>query len=300
MSSPVTFTVTPYLSGAAAFVAWAGGISAALDSAGLARQADTGAVTSWGAQAQPSSGTAPYFEIRKLAAPATGACPVYIKLSYGTNTSSTFNPMLLVSTGTGTDGAGNLTGPGSTVAPISLIPVGSDNAPRTCYATYDGDGFMLFHSLESATTRFLLVVDRQRRPSDGVAAPYTGFPNTGYLRMSFPNTTLSALVVDGTSGGAASTLRVPPAVIPRTVTTTTTMVNAAGKTTFLPYIIATRQGTYFSKMLLACPIVDTQIGMDMPISFLGATRTYRGFGSIWSGTDALGNTGIGCAFWWSD
>lgn len=300
MSSPVTFTVTPYLSGDPAFVAWAGGISAALDSAGLARQADTGAVTSWGAQTRPTPGTAPYFEIRKLATPATGACPVYIKFSYGTNNGSTVYPMLLVSTGTGTDGAGNLTGPGSGVAPISVVPAGADNAPRTCYATYDGDGFVLSHSLEAAATRFLVVVDRQRRPADGVAAPYTGFPNTGYMRTEYGASSGTASIFVDSVTGAVSLQRAHPAVIPRTVTLTTTMVNAAGKTTFLPYIIATRQGTYFSKMLLACPIADTQTGMDMPISFLGATRTYRALGSLWGGTDALANPGMGCAFWWSD
>ena len=298
MTSPVTFTVTPYVTNGPTFVAWAGGISAALDSAGLARQADTGVVTSWSAQALPSTSTAPYFEIRKLAAPATGACQVYIRMAYGLGPGT--RPTLWISTGTGTDGAGNLTGPGSAIAPANIIPDSSDNALRTCYATCDGDGFMLFHSLESATTRFLLVVDRQRRPADGVAAPYPGFPDTGYMRLSFPITSVSTLVVDGTSGGAASLLRVPPAVIPRTVAAATTMVNAAGQTTFIPYVIATRQGSYFAKMLLAVPLLDTQIGIDMPISHLGATRTYRALGSTFVGVDVQANLGMACAIWWED
>lgn len=297
MTSPVTFTVTPYATNDATFRSWAGGISAALDSAGLARQNDTGAVTSWAAQTRPASGTTPYFEIRKLDDPATGACPVYIKLEFGMI--NTQVPSFYVSTGTGTDGAGNLTGPGSAIAPVNLVPNGNDSLARTCHATCDGDGFVLFHSLESSTTRFLLVVDRQRRPDDGAAAPYSGFPDTGYMRLCF-GATSTTVVVDATPGGVASTLTRHPAVMPRVVNAVTTMVNAAGQTTFVPYVIATRQGSYFSKMLLAVPLLDTQIGMDMPISYLGDTRTYRALGSTYVGVDVQGNPGMACAFWWED
>lgn len=298
MTSPVTFTIVSNPGSDAAYNAWAGAISNALDSIGVTKVADTGAVASWGAVVRPTSGTAPHFEIRKLDTPATGACPVYIRLNYGIGAAA--NSLILeVSTGTGTNGAGVLTGPGSEIAAVRVTPAATDFTARTCYATSDGDGFVLFCSLESASVRFLIAVDRQRRPADGVAAPYPGFPDTGYMRLTF-GATSTTVVVDATPGGVASTMNRHPAMIPRTVSAATTMVNAAGQTTFIPYVIATRQGSYFAKMLLAVPLLDTQLGMDMPISYLGDTRTYRALGSTYVGVDVQANPGMACAFWWED
>lgn len=297
--SSTTFTITPHSANSAGFVAWASGVSAALDAVGLTRQNDTGVVTSWGAQTLPSINTLPYFEIRKLDAPLTGACPVYIRIAYGAANPTTI-PAIQVSTGTGTDGAGNLTGPGSTVAPVTITPTGSgsDNNARTCYAACDGHGFVLFLSLESVTLRCLLVVDRQRRP-DGTAQPNPGFPNTGYTRILHQVSTNSTITVDPVSGTVTSLNRVQAAT-GRAITAATSMLNAAGEMTMFPVGIVNRQGSYVSKMLLAYPVADAALGMDIPLSFLGATRTYRPFGNLFGGADTYASTGMTLAMWWSD
>lgn len=295
----VAVTYTPYIVNQAGWIAWCQAVSGALDTIGLTKVADTGAVMAWTTQTKPAaSGSQPFFEIRRLSNPQTGAPPVYIRLNYGTSSSSSSYPALTIQTGTGTDGAGNLTGAGSSVAAIHTFTNG-ENASRTLYASSDGDGFVLVHAVDSTTTiRGIVCVDRQRR-SDGVAAPNSGWPNTGYMRFVSTTGAASVLFADPVAN-EANTVSKLPAITGRTLASNTPMVNASNEMTMWPILSPNRQGLYNCKMALVYCVADANVGTDMATPFLGATRTYRTLGDRFSSQDINNSSGATLAIWWSD
>lgn len=289
----------PYANTQAQYNAWAGAISAALDTIGLTRVADTGVIASWGAQTKPSIGTQPHYEIRRLAAPQTGAPAVYIRLNYGISSSSASYPALAIATGTGTDGAGNLTGPGSTVAAVLCTPGLGEQVTRLFYASSDGDGFIMAHAIDStALMRGYAIVDRQRR-ADGVAAPNSGWPNIGYMRAVATTTFPNVLFVDPVSGDLNTVTKLP-AITGRTLATNTSMVNSVTEMTMWPVFSPNRQGLYMCKMALVYPAADANVTTDLVTSFLGASRTYRALGDRFINQDINGSAGATIAMWWSD
>lgn len=296
----VAVSYTPYLGTQAQWIAWCQAVSGALDTIGLTKVADTGAVASWTTQTKPAtSGLQPFFEIRRLSAPQTGAPAVYMRFNYGTGASSSVYPGLTIQTGTGTDGAGNLTGPGSTIAATYVTANNGENATRVLYAASDGDGFILAHAVDSALAmRSYVAVDRQRR-ADGVAAPNSGWPNIGYMRAIVTTTTPTVVFVDPVSGDVLTVTKMP-AVTGRTLATNTSMVNSANEMTMWPILSPNRQGLYNFKMALVYPVADANLGTDLVTNFLGANRTYRALGDRFSQQDANNSPGATIAMWWSD
>lgn len=303
MSSPVSAPITPTASTQAQWQAWANAISAALDSAGVPRVVEGGAVASaaaWLSVTKPGVNTAGGFELRKLADPPSGGCPVYIRLVFGVGSLSTV-PTLTIQTGTGTDGSGALTGPGSAVAAQGCFGSGTEATVRGLYVTYDGDGLVIVHAYDASVTalRGLVVVDRQRNAT-GTAAPNSGWTNTGYMRLINSNSATTVLTADPVSGDVLTSTRTP-AIAGRTLSAGQSMVSASGDLTLFPVLIPTRQGLYTSKMLLAYPSVDANVNTDITGQVhLGSARTYRALGGQFTNMDAALQSTVGAAIWWGD
>lgn len=305
MPSPVATTVTPSAGATSTFNTWAQAVSSALTEAGVAIVPGvTGAVT-FPVGTVPAANTAPHFEIRKLAAPQSGAPEVYIRLEYGRGGAS--GPLLRVQVGTGVNtGTGALTGPGSEVAAANVLPTANsaDATSRTMWCTYDGDGFALVHAIESTNFRAVLVVERQRRP-DGVAAPNSGWPNIGFSRLINNNNHLHVdpvAVAPGAStpGISFATTRIP-AIVARTLIAGASMRNAALDSTVFPLFLPNRQGLYNSKMMVAIPSIDGPLNTTISVTHLGGvSRTYRCAGNGFTSYDHMVNAGVSFAIWWSD
>jgi hypothetical protein len=110
----VTNTLTPTNASDATFRAWGSGIAAKLAAAGLVQTADTGQIN-WTTVLTPAAvSTAQGYEIWRLDDALHATAPIYIKIEYGSGITSAANPGLWFTFGTGSNGAGTLTGPIST------------------------------------------------------------------------------------------------------------------------------------------------------------------------------------------
>jgi hypothetical protein len=109
----VTTTLTPTNATDAQFRAWGSAIGVKLAAAGLVQNGDTGQIN-WTTVLTPgAANTAQGYEIWRFADSLQASAPIYFKIEYGSGTVAG-NPGLWFTFGTGTDGAGTMTGPIST------------------------------------------------------------------------------------------------------------------------------------------------------------------------------------------
>lgn len=289
-----TANISAIVADDAAFTAWGSGISALLTAVGVSKTSDTGQVSWASTVTRPAGSTLPYYEIRKLSDPLSGASPVYLKVSYG-STTSVSRAGISFQVGTGSDGSGTLTGLTSVIADTYT----SDTGSSLSWAASDGHGFVFSYAI-SSTKRYVIAVDRQRRP-DGVAAPVAGQPNTGFMRAwCQPSVSSSYVTIDPVAAAVnngGSRLAIPTGIA---VTSATSFVADEGSARTFPLWIVTLQGSYASKMLIGVPMSDFPAGMEFPVAHLGASRTYVSMGSQFPNYDAHGNTGMSIALWKED
>lgn len=110
----VTNSLTPTNATDATFRAWGSGISAKLLAAGFVQTADTGQIN-WTTVLTPAAISTPQgYEIWRFADTLQATAPIYFKIEYGSGITAAANPGLWFTFGTGSNGAGTLTGPLST------------------------------------------------------------------------------------------------------------------------------------------------------------------------------------------
>ncbi len=128
-----SFTTTAKLN------AWALALSTAIKAVGLTQTADTGQVT-WGAIAHPgATNTKVGYEVYRFNDSIQSASPIYFRLDYGTGSATSgANPCTWLTVGTGSDGAGNITGTaaGMAVAQANTAATASTNTATTVGASY--------------------------------------------------------------------------------------------------------------------------------------------------------------------
>lgn len=155
------------------FKAWGSAISAAIAAMGWVQTADTGQVNWSTIAAIPSSNYV--YEIWKPAdALQTGATQFFLKMQYGF---STTRVAMQATLGTGTDGAGNLTGYTTSALPLlsTSNTANQGSTPYECDFSGDVDrlGMMLWRNSGSQFARALLAIERTKATdgtdsSDGV------------------------------------------------------------------------------------------------------------------------------------
>lgn len=118
---------------------WGSAISAALVASGLTVTADTGQIN-WTTVTHPGAiNTKAGYEIYRFNDSLQGANPIYFRIDYGTGAAASgTNPCTWMTVGTGSDGAGNITGTaaGMTVLQGNLSTVASSNTAMTVGAAY--------------------------------------------------------------------------------------------------------------------------------------------------------------------
>lgn len=141
-----SFTNTPIdHTSDAGFRAWGSELSGQLTSVGttsscLTQTADTGQIN-WTTVTRPGANTAGGYEIWQLTDSLGISSPIYLKIEYGTG-STTTAPGMWVTVGTGTNGAGTLTG--STSTRYSCQRNGAPTSTVLSYANYvsNSEGFV--------------------------------------------------------------------------------------------------------------------------------------------------------------
>lgn len=161
---------------------WAQGVHDAFASCGLVQTADTGqAVISeleW-----PASGTSAVagYELWTF---DDGLAPVVIKVEYARAGNSGGSPAVGITVGTGSDGAGAVTGIMFPRAFSSTINSAGDSAEFPSYASGDGSSINIaaWPGAVSSPARWFLSIERQR--------DLNGDPLSGGLLIAFTNATL--------------------------------------------------------------------------------------------------------------
>ena len=124
------------------YKAWVSSFSEALTEVGFPKSADTGQLDIGAISSVPAAGTPSGYEVRYLDDSLHGTAPLYVKIEYGTGDAGC--PGLWITAGTGSDGAGTLTGIwagrkdcGFSAAPRNLV--------FTCYAcATEGAAWIVF------------------------------------------------------------------------------------------------------------------------------------------------------------
>lgn len=202
---------------AANMQAMASFISSGLQDFGWVKTADTGQCNPATLPAPTTAGQVVGFEIFRMADPLQGVAPVFMKLSYGCAVGNYYFA-LTVEIGTGTDGAGAITGG---IFGPRLIPSQSNGAANACYLTADSSRFGLAYCSGGPSHSFSVWVERTKQSSgldasDGVLVftssnaglssqycPFTGY--TIGLRTQF-----NLATPPGASGATAPNMYVWP------------------------------------------------------------------------------------------
>lgn len=137
-----SFTAKPSSSTDALFRDWGSKLSAAIQSVGLVKTDDTGQIN-W-STVTIGTGIRGY-EIFRFNDTLQSSAPIFIKIEYGHQTSTTTYVLFRTTVGKGTDGAGNITG----VLHSSLANYNGGHDATTDYVSYvsSGDGSMLNFAL---------------------------------------------------------------------------------------------------------------------------------------------------------
>lgn len=222
MSYAATTTLAPDMTSDATFRLWGSGISSKLNSMGVVQTGDTGQIN-WTTVTRPiATNTSAGYEIWRFADTLQSSVPVYIRIEYG-SAASTSIPGLWITIGSGSDGAGNLTG---RVNVRNQITINTSNViPQTCVFSGDTNriGVGLFTS--AASTAMAFFIERTKN-TDGSNSSlgifYSAYSNVGNAFTQFIPGATPVLVgvansnlqppVGATSGAFGSDTAVYPAL----------------------------------------------------------------------------------------
>lgn len=292
-----TFTSDPTNSNQTTWRAALSPIDTALAAVGMVQTADTGQIN-WSTVTRPAAsfGVAGY-TMWRFPDTLHATVPLYLKLTYGVGNGTAVN-RVWAEIGTATDGAGNLTGPGSTATSgfASLVAFAGSTtsaAGSDCYVACDGSGLVINMWANAPTSQgAMLVVDRFR-DATGAAMP------AGAMLITKSSAAVLGETIIADYGATTATYAAAMfAIIPATLTVGVTFLRSGIVRTF-PYQAATDE-IYTTKMVLTYAAADLGAGTLEVTDFLGAPRTYRAHGVFQGRCDVVGQTSASVLSWWSD
>jgi hypothetical protein len=263
----------------AAIRSWAGEISATFTAGGWVQTSDTGQTASSALTGSPGVNTSSGYQIWRMAdSLQTGASTVFLKLEYGEG-ASTSSPSIWITLGTGSDGAGNITGAilartqitaGSGTSSSSITTYGSATTSRVSWVYGNSSGHLLF-SIERTkdasgndTNEGLLVLGSAQ------ANAILTVKINQYLR--FTNNTLLSSTAMGTAVPSGATW--------------------ADGSNFGVSPVRFFNGTPSNPCIswLAYLNGDTAQGVSLPVQIFGVTRTFMPLGNASIQTVASANS----------
>jgi len=129
-------SVAPYNTTDALFRDWGSQLSAAFETLGFTKTADTGQID-WATVLHPTANNQMMgYEIRQFTDDLQAQTPVIVKVEYGSGTNGASNIGLTLTVGKASDGIGNLIG--SAASPIWIYTSGGSNDAKPFYVSSDG------------------------------------------------------------------------------------------------------------------------------------------------------------------
>lgn len=280
----------------ATFRAWAQAVSNGIAAAGLVKTADTGQVD-WTAGTQTRAGAsgAVYYEIWRFTDALQATRPVFIKVIYNGNGSTTSGGVLGFQIGYSTNGAGAFTGNYTAVSGQRSTGL-SSAVPVQC--TFASDGSYLTLALGSApgganTCQAILVVDRTRN-TDGSANGDGVYCLIGPSPASSASCTLIwAMASAAKTWANGLNVLFPAEQVQNNGLSTTVSTGVVGTDVqvfphqpFAPYAEAAALGC------IGVWVADIPIGTLFAVTLAGATHTYLALGTY------VGNMGFSAGGAW--
>lgn len=278
------------------FRAWGSEFSGALGAIGLTQAADTGQVN-WTTVTRPASAGDGGYEIWRYNDTAQASAPIFLKFFYGTRATSA--PRVGIQIGTGSDGAGNLTGPTSALRYINGSFVGDAATASTnyisnfCYAL--GTLSIIWKIGVSTNTGFFSL----SRSCDNTGAQ----TNVGWVCLSYGTATTSTIISHQSYNFSSNSFTVEQSST--SAITHIIILPSATATTFVGSDAQVYLG--FSRFprvqpFMSCVAVKTvEFGADSTFTCqpVGATsRTYLNPGSFFSSTSFVNASGYNLAILW--
>lgn len=277
----------------ATFQAWTQAIHNALLAVGLVQTTDTGQVSF----ATASRAAGAQYAVYRFSDSLQSTAPVYLRVGYGTG--STTNAQIVLSLGTGTNGAGTLTGSYTTTA-SSRGSAGGSATPVPCYFSSDGSYLTMALGLGGgglSTNLLTFVADRTRNAdgspnSDGlyaVSAPVSSgagqctalrFSGTPQIGRNWVSGTNAAFPCD------AGVLATPAGGSPASGVAGTDLM-------LFPHLPYCGELEYPALAALGIFGADATVGTTFSATVGGAAHTYLATGSWTIGMGfAIGNSSV--------
>jgi hypothetical protein len=285
----------------ATFRAWGSDFSAKLALAGLVKATDTGQIN-WATVTRPSANsTAAGYEIWKFGDTLQATAPIFIKLEYGSGIAASNLPQMWITVGTGSDGAGTITGQssGRQTTGLSGGTAGSTviNYPSYfCHAPgFLGcafrQGWVVPNTMGFSIVRYS---DDDGTPNgEGFTLHWVAFHSTAAsnVHQSIQSVRTAATAVTFTAVASGGTYGVWPHSITSSSTTN------AGDLQVVPYWTATKK---FQQEFALCGYLDSEVsqGSTFSVALKGATaRTFIALGPSF-GLGGIGPTDGRTAMLW--
>lgn len=262
----------------AGFRAWVGEISAGFQACGMVKTADTGQLDPATVLKPTTAGMIAGYEIFRFSDTLQATKPIFFKIEYGQGpTGWAAQQQIFVTFGTGSNGAGTLTGPLS--GRISFISPGSSTANTHVGPAYwSGDGSGVAAVLGDRTDRPWMVLnfERTRNPTDGAAV------GEGVLCYSWCGDAYNALnthnwVMYPTNGrtNPGGWYRGPipcTTIVPQGLST-----GIVGTDVYMWPQYASYPSLYPHMNIYTYAAQDVARGTEFPMTALGVSRTYKAF-----------------------
>lgn len=267
----------------AAIRSWAGQVEATFSSGGWTQTADTGQTAANALPLQSTANAVSGYQIWKMADALAGTYPCFIKIEYGSGAgTSGGNAGVWITIGTGSDGAGNITGVLQTRLAVHSGSVSVGGTSNPYWGSASTSRIAFFMSCQNSTFPMLFSIER----SKDAAGADTG---DGFLAL-IGDTTGSAAAVWvlfrylRPSGNTLGNSTVIGAFVP----SGTTWADSGSVFGVCPLRYFNGQpsnpglnwAVYFNG--------DTAAGSSVSLSIYGASHTYMPMGSTYLGTVIAG------------
>jgi hypothetical protein len=291
-------------------------LSQAFDAVGVVKTADTGQVNLVGPTlALPGTLDTTYrfnhFEMRKLQ--RSGYPTIYIRIDYGARQPSgsfigSYTPCVKITTGTGTDGAGTLSGPGRQQAIYSgdgyyAPSYATPAAPRPIFVASDGQNYftcVLDPSIIGPVTQSNALVPLGFAIERCISASTISYDTDSYLlighctsgvtdnQAGFTSTYMTIINIESLSfiDGASVPVQAPVGL---------TSSKLPGQTLIFPITVCTPKIKMPAKSCLYHFKTDIPAGQQFTTSFYGETRNYLSLATFGYNNSAINATNVGPA-----
>lgn len=289
-------------------------ISQGFDAVGVVKTADTGQVNLTGPTlALPATVDTTmrynHYEVRKLE--RSGFPTIFLRIDYGARQPSTtfagnYVPFVKITTGTGTDGAGVLTGPARFQAIYSAdgytgSSITTPVAPRPLFMASDGQNYLtiaLDPSLiapnpQSGTVPISMVVERC------ISASTIDYDTDSYVIINHNN---AGSLTDSQAGFTATYMTIVnleslsfvnggsvPVQAPVGLTTS----KIPGQTLLFPITVCTPKIKMPAKACIYFFSADIPAGNQFTVSFYGQTKNYLSLGALSVNNSAVNAAAVG-------